>query len=87
MRLAARLESRNIRLRLTDAALDHLAEVGYDPAYGARPLKRTIQREVENELAKRIVGGQVRDGMEVTVDRPEGSPKLTFETAVVAEAA
>ena len=51
-----------IGLRLSDAARDHLAAVGYDPAYGARPLKRTIQREVENELARRIVAGEVRDG-------------------------
>jgi ATP-dependent Clp protease ATP-binding subunit ClpB len=85
-RLVSRLESRNIRLRLTDAARDHLAAVGYDPAYGARPLKRTIQREVENELAKRIVAGEIRDGMDVTVDRPEGSAKIVF-AASVAEAA
>ncbi|MFN2428036.1 MAG: ATP-dependent Clp protease ATP-binding subunit, partial [Candidatus Binatia bacterium] len=85
-RLVARLEARNIRLRLTDAARDHLAQVGYDPAYGARPLKRTIQREVENELARRLVGGEIRDGMEIVVDRPDDSGALTFATAM-AEAA
>ena len=82
VRLVSRLESRNIRLRLTDSARDHLALVGYDPAYGARPLKRTIQREVENELAKKIVGGEIRDGMEVVVDRPDGGGALTFETTM-----
>ena len=78
LRLVARLEGRNIRMRLTDAARDHLASVGYDPAYGARPLKRTIQREIENELAKRIVGGEVQGGMEVVVDKPAEGAKLTF---------
>ncbi|HXC50858.1 MAG TPA: ATP-dependent chaperone ClpB [Candidatus Limnocylindrales bacterium] len=81
-RLVARLESRNITLRLTDQARDHLAMVGYDPAYGARPLKRTIQRELENELAKRIVGGEIRDGMEIVVDKSDGDAHLTFRTAL-----
>jgi ATP-dependent Clp protease ATP-binding subunit ClpB len=79
-RLVSRLESRNIRLRLTDAARDHLAAVGFDPAYGARPLKRTIQREIENELAKKIVAGEVRDGTEVLVDKPEGAGRIVFTT-------
>jgi ATP-dependent Clp protease ATP-binding subunit ClpB len=81
VRLASRLESRNIHLRLTDAARDQLATVGYDPAYGARPLKRAIQREIENELAKRIVAGEIRDGMEIIVDKNDGSG-LTFTTAM-----
>jgi len=82
VRLVARLESRNIRLKLSDAARDHLAQVGYDPAYGARPLKRAIQRELENELARRIVGGEVRDGMEVLVDKPVDGSALTFSVAL-----
>jgi ATP-dependent Clp protease ATP-binding subunit ClpB len=86
VRLVARLESRNIRLRLTDAARDQLAAVGYDPAYGARPLKRAIQREIENELARRIVSREIRDGMEIVVDKPNESSAFTFE-AVVAQAA
>ena len=77
-RLQERLESRNIHLQLTEAASSHLGEVGYDPSYGARPLKRTIQREVENELARRIVAGEVRDGMDVVIDRPADGSKLTF---------
>ncbi|HYB98428.1 MAG TPA: ATP-dependent chaperone ClpB [Candidatus Limnocylindrales bacterium] len=85
-RLQARLESRNIHLRLTDAARDYIAEVGYDPTFGARPLKRTIQREIENELARRIVAGEIRDGMEVEVDRGDGGRKLSFRTTL-AEAA
>ena len=77
-RLLTRLESRNIRLELTESARSHLATVGYDPSYGARPLKRTIQRELENELAKRIVGGEIRDGMAVHVDHPNDGSSLTF---------
>ncbi|MBI5506025.1 MAG: ATP-dependent chaperone ClpB [Deltaproteobacteria bacterium] len=85
-RLQERLESRGIHLQLTEAASTWLAEVGYDPSYGARPLKRTIQREVENELARRIVAAEVRDGMEVVIDRPVDGAKLTF-AGKVAEAA
>ena len=51
-----------------DAARAHLVRVGYDPSYGARPLKRAIQREMENELARRLLRGEVRDGQHVRVD-------------------
>jgi ATP-dependent Clp protease ATP-binding subunit ClpB len=79
--LAAKLESRNITLTLTDGARDYLAEVGYDPVYGARPLRRTIRTEVETELAKRLIAKEINDGMTVTIDRsgPEsGVSGLTF---------
>jgi len=76
--LRKRLEERHITLDLTDAARAHLVRVGYDPAYGARPLKRAIQREVETALAKRILSGEVRDGMAVHVDERGGA--LTFES-------
>ena len=75
--LRKRLEERHITLDLTDAARAHLVQVGYDPAYGARPLKRAIQREVETALAKRILSGEVRDGMAVHVDVRGGA--LSFE--------
>ena len=58
--LRQRLAERKIRLSLTDAARDRLAEQGYDPVFGARPLKRTIQRMVENPLAVEVLAGQVR---------------------------
>jgi len=75
-RLAARLEDRNLRLVFTDAAKSFLAERGYDPVYGARPLKRVIQTLVENELAVQIVKGTVHEGDEVVVDAHGG--RLTF---------
>ena len=55
-------------MELTDAARQHLARVGYDPAYGARPLKRTIQKEIETVLGWMLLQGKVRDGQTVQVD-------------------
>ncbi len=70
--LAKRLEERRIELKLTDDAYLHLATAGFDPVYGARPLKRAIQREVMNPLAQAILGGTVRDGSTVSVDYKDG---------------
>jgi ATP-dependent Clp protease ATP-binding subunit ClpB len=67
-RLAQRLEERKIGLSLTQAAKDLLAEQGYDPLFGARPLKRTIQGELENPLAKAIIAGKIKEGDTLTVD-------------------
>jgi ATP-dependent Clp protease ATP-binding subunit ClpB len=66
--LRKRLADRHIELELTDGARGHLVRSGYDPAYGARPLKRAIQREIETPLARRILGGEVRDGHHIVVD-------------------
>ncbi len=74
--LQARLAERHITLTLSDAACEHLVKVGYDPAYGARPLKRAIQKEIETPLARRIVGGEVRDGDTVSLEEKDGG--LTF---------
>ncbi|MFN6485604.1 MULTISPECIES: ATP-dependent chaperone ClpB [unclassified Nostoc] len=67
-RLRQRLGDRKISLKLSDAALDFLAEVGYDPVYGARPLKRAIQRELETQIAKAILRGEFNDGNTIFVD-------------------
>jgi len=66
--LRKRLADRHIELELTDRARGYLVRTGYDPSYGARPLKRAIQREIETPLARRILGGEVRDGHQVVVD-------------------
>jgi len=79
-RLRERLTDRKVTLILTDAAKAHLVRVGYDPAYGARPLKRTIQKEVETPLAKRLLRGDIPDGATVTADYDAGSDALTFTT-------
>ncbi len=75
-RLQDRLEEQRITILLTPEAEDWLAEVGYDPVWGARPLKRAIQRHLETPLARKIVAGEVREGDAVTVDRGDG--ELTF---------
>jgi ATP-dependent Clp protease ATP-binding subunit ClpB len=66
--LRKRLAERRITLQVTEAARAHLARVGYDPVFGARPLKRAIQREVETPVARLIVAGKLRDGGAVRVD-------------------
>jgi ATP-dependent Clp protease ATP-binding subunit ClpB len=79
--LRKRLAERHIDLELTDRARGHLVRSGYDPAYGARPLKRAIQREIETPVARRILGGEVRDGHHLVVDLdPAG--RLSFATKV-----
>jgi ATP-dependent Clp protease ATP-binding subunit ClpB len=70
-RLAARLAERKIGLELTPQAKALLAERGYDPLFGARPLKRSIQAELENPLAKAIIAGQIQEGDSITADRGE----------------
>jgi len=85
--LRARLAERHIAIDLSDAAVEHLVKVGYDPTFGARPLKRAIQKEVETPLARRLVGGEIRDGQKVHVDLTKDH-ELTFgiESATHAEA-
>lgn len=70
--LRTRLEDRKITLILTDAARSFIAEAAYDPVYGARPLKRYLQQKLETPLAKRLIGGQLLDGDEVTIDATGG---------------
>ncbi|MEO0533553.1 MAG: ATP-dependent chaperone ClpB [Cyanobacteria bacterium P01_A01_bin.123] len=67
-RLEQRLDDRKMSLRLSDAAVDFIAEVGYDPVYGARPLKRAIQRELETAIAKHILRGEFTEGDMIFVD-------------------
>ncbi|WP_280691710.1 ATP-dependent chaperone ClpB [Kitasatospora sp. GAS204B] len=76
-RLAARLRDRRLTLDVTPAARDWLSLTGYDPAYGARPLRRLVQSAIGDQLAKAILSGQVRDGETVRVDRDEANDRLT----------
>ena len=100
-RLQVRLDERHITLDLTEAARDYLAVTGYDPNYGARPLKRLIQKEIETALGRLILQGAVKDGDTVTIDkepkaaalefnvqgRGEGKPAATAEVGAKASAA
>ena len=78
-RLRERLAERRLSLELTDAAKEVLAEAGWDPTYGARPLKRAIQRLVENPLAARLLEGEFAEGDTIRIDAQDG--ELVFERA------
>jgi ATP-dependent Clp protease ATP-binding subunit ClpB len=84
-RLRARLADRKIELELTEGALEHFAQTGYDPVYGARPLKRLLQKELETDLSRKIIAGEVRDSSRVLVDYRGNA--LVFTSQPLAEAA
>jgi ATP-dependent Clp protease ATP-binding subunit ClpB len=77
-RLEALLASRDIKITLDDAAKTWLADKGYEPAYGARPLKRVIQKDVQDPLARLILSGAIKDGEAVVVTAQPGSNELSF---------
>jgi ATP-dependent Clp protease ATP-binding subunit ClpB len=84
-RLRERLAERRLELEITDAAKELIAEAGWDPAYGARPLKRALQRLVENPLALALLEGGFQEGDTIRVDAENGD--LTFERVTAAEPA
>ena len=71
-RLEKRIEENGFTLDVTDAARKQLADEGYDPVYGARPLKRVIQHRLQNELANAILGGEFAEGAKITIDVQNG---------------
>ena len=77
-RIAKRLTDRRLNLEVTDAARSWLADEGYDPAYGARPLRRLVQREIGDRLARMLLAGEVLDGQTVVVDKVDGSEGLAL---------
>ncbi|OIR43565.1 ATP-dependent chaperone ClpB [Corynebacterium sp. NML130628] len=79
--LADRLASRRLQLRVSAAAKAWLADRGYDPAYGARPLRRVIQQAIGDRLAKELLAGAIRDGDAVQVDVAEGGEELVVSAA------
>jgi ATP-dependent Clp protease ATP-binding subunit ClpB len=82
--LKTRLAERHISIDLTEAARERLIHVGYDPAFGARPLKRAIQKEIETPLARQLVAGEVHDGQTVRID--EKNREMTFDVETLAHA-
>jgi ATP-dependent Clp protease ATP-binding subunit ClpA len=74
--LNKRMAERKIQLRLTEAAQGWFAEKGYDPIYGARPLKRLIQRQIENELAMRVLQGDFSEGSDIVIDIEDDKPSF-----------
>ena len=83
--LRHRLAQREIAIELADGAIDRLAKEGYDPQFGARPLKRLIQQEIENELAREILAGRIAPGDTVRIDA--GKMAFTFKKVVPSAAA
>ena len=80
-RLRERLAERHVTITLDDAAKTHLVRTGYDPTYGARPLKRAIQKEIETPLARLILQGTVKDGQTVLIGYNGSRGELDFKTA------
>jgi ATP-dependent Clp protease ATP-binding subunit ClpB len=80
-RLAARLSSRRLTLTVTDAAKDWLALTGFDPVYGARPLRRLVQSAIGDQLARSLLSGEITDGDEVLVDLDPESDSLSVRAA------
>jgi len=76
-----RLNEHNITVELTDGARKWLAKAGYDPAFGARPLRRAIQKNVESPLSMELLGGKFKDGAIVRVDVDEANNKIVFQTS------
>jgi ATP-dependent Clp protease ATP-binding subunit ClpB len=85
--LQQRLQERDIGLQLSAAALDHIGETGFDPIYGARPLKRTIQSQLENPLAQQIIAGEFGPGDVVQVEVSDGQLIFTAGDSSAASAA
>ena len=83
-RLEALLADRNMRIVLDQSARDWLAEAGYDPVYGARPLKRVIQRNLQNPLAERILEGAVKDGETIQISGSDAGLVIGGELAEAA---
>jgi ATP-dependent Clp protease ATP-binding subunit ClpB len=83
-RLRARLAERHIALQLTDTARANLVRTGYDPHYGARPLKRAIQKKIETPLGRLLLKGDIRDGQTVVVDAGSVTGELSFKPAAAA---
>ena len=77
--LRARLAERQITLEITDEARRHIAHEGYDPVFGARPLRRYIAHELETQIGRALLSGDIRDGSTITVTRLDGQLQVTFQ--------
>jgi len=80
--LRKRLDDRRLSLNLTDEAKQYIAREGYDPVYGARPLKRFLQRQVETKIGRAIIGGEIFDGARLSIDYQGEELKLQIENPI-----
>jgi ATP-dependent Clp protease ATP-binding subunit ClpC len=85
--LETRLAERKLGLELTEKAKSWLAKEGYDPIYGARPLRRVIEKYIENPLSSQLLRGEIKEGDNIKVDLDKEGKELTFKTKVTAKAA
>jgi len=83
MELKAKLLKNEISLHVTEDAFEHIATIGFDPFFGARPVKRVIQREVLNELSKALLSGKINESKRIVMDVFDG--KIVFRKPVLAE--
>ena len=83
--LRSRLAERNIEISLSDAAKEYIAREGYDPVYGARPLKRFLQRRIETPLSRKLIAGEIADGSHISVELK--AEELVFATTFLKLAA
>ncbi|MCS7187073.1 MAG: type VI secretion system ATPase TssH, partial [Armatimonadota bacterium] len=86
-RLKQRVADKRITLELTETARAKLAELGYDPTFGARPLRRTMEKHIANPLAKMVISGQIKEGEHVKIDYDENRSEFTFTVVQKAEPA
>jgi ATP-dependent Clp protease ATP-binding subunit ClpB len=84
-RLQGWLRDKQITINMTDAAREHLGHAGYDPSYGARPLKRVIQKQVQDELARELLAGRIHDGDTIKIDAAGGKVRMSVLTGLVDE--
>jgi ATP-dependent Clp protease ATP-binding subunit ClpB len=73
-----RLADRNMTLEVSQAAMEFIAEQGFDPVYGARPLRRFISHELETRIGRALIGGEVHDGATILIDLAEGDLTVEF---------
>lgn len=77
--LEARLKERGMTLTMSNEAIEYVVEGGFDPVYGARPLRRFLQQYVENLLARALIGGEILDGAAIKVDLADGALKVDWK--------
>ena len=77
--LEARLKERRMTLTMSNEAIEYVVEGGFDPIYGARPLRRFLQQHVENLLARGLIGGEILDGAAIKVDLTDGALKVDWK--------
>jgi ATP-dependent Clp protease ATP-binding subunit ClpB len=82
----SRLADRSMKLEVSEAAMEFIAEQGFDPVYGARPLRRFISHELETRIGRALIGGEVQDGATIRVELVDGDLDVEFENTAEPEA-